>query len=174
MKRFSLLLLALACTLFACNGQQKNDATKLAKGIESLRNKLTPGSIATSTGGYYMKCKIDGKDWVAVSMLPLKVDDRVLGYTGSGDYIGIPGIPQNTPLGYKYIVGKTKGIDLHIENDKSLVDKDGYVILLDKEIGKVEITKRDGDWIEGTFYFTASSSTHDKKIVVTEGFFRVR
>ncbi|MDN5284531.1 MAG: hypothetical protein JWR38_805 [Mucilaginibacter sp.] len=173
MKRF-LLLLIFICTLFACNGQQRGDAKKLAKGIQTLRKENTPGSIATSATGYYMKCKIDGKDWVAVSMLPLKVDNRVLGYNAAGDYIGIPGITQNIQPGYKYTVGKTKGIDLYIENDKSLIDKNGDVILLDKEIGKVEITKRDGEWVEGTFYFTASSSAHDKKKVVTEGVFRVR
>lgn len=172
MKRF-LLLLAFTGTICACHGQN-SDAKKLSKGIQNLRKELAPGSIATSPGGYYMRCKIDGKDWAAISMLPLKVDNRALGYSGAGDYIGIPGITSNTQPGYAYTVGKTKNIDLYLKNDKSLIDKSGNVILLIKETGKVEITKRDGEWIEGVFYFTASNSDHSVNKKVTEGVFRVR
>ena len=174
MKRISLLLVLVTSTLLACNGQQKNNAKKVSEGIQTLRKEHTPGSIATSATGYYLRCKIDGKDWVATSMMPLKVDNRILGYTNAGDYIGIPGIKNNTRQGFKLTLGKTYNADLYLENNKSLVDKNGDVILLDKESGKVEITKRDGDWVEGTFYFTASNSKYGKKIEVTEGIFRVR
>ncbi|MDB5086212.1 MAG: hypothetical protein JWR09_206 [Mucilaginibacter sp.] len=174
MKPISFLLLALICALSACNGQQKSNAKKMSDGIQALRKEHTPGSIPTSATGYYMRCKIDGKDWVATSMMPLKVDDRVLGYTEAGDYIGIPGITNNIRQGFKLTLGKSYNADLYIQNDKSLIDKNGDVILLDKESGKVEITKRDGDWVEGTFYFTAGSSKYDKKIQVTGGVFRVR
>ncbi len=30
----------------------------------------TPGAIATSENGYFMKAKIDGKEWVASRMVP--------------------------------------------------------------------------------------------------------
>jgi hypothetical protein len=174
MKSISILLLALICTLSACNGQQESNAKKVSEGVQALRKEHTPGLIATSASGYYLRCKIDGKDWVATSMMPLKVDDRVLGCTDAGDYIGIPGIKNNTRQGFKLTLGKTYNSDLHLQNDKSLVDENGDVILLDKQSGRVEITKRDGDWVEGTFYFTTSSSKYGKKIAVTDGVFRTR
>ncbi len=40
--------------------------------------------------------------------------------------------------------------------------------------GEMEITKVKDDWAEGTFYFTATASGTNKKIEVTEGFFRIK
>lgn len=173
MKRYALLLVS-AASLFACNGQQSKDAKKVAEGIQTTMKEHTPGSIATSASGYSMKCKIDGKEWVAVSMMPIEGIDRVIGYIEDGGYIGIPGITKNIQQGSTFTLGKTYNADLNIVDDKTLVDKDGNVILLDIQNGKCEITKRDGEWIEGTFYFTAGSSKSDKKIAVTEGTFRVK
>jgi len=171
MNRFSLLL-ALTCALSACNGQQ-NDAKKVKKDIGTTLKEHTPGTIATSAAGYYMKAKIDGKDWEATSMMPIKGIDRAIGYSDNGDYISIPGIVMPRQEGYKITLGESYGVDINMK-DKSFVDKDGNVILLDKQVGKVEVTKRDGDWLEGKFYFTAYSSKSDKKIQVTEGSFRTK
>lgn len=169
----SSLLLVFTCVLSACNGQQ-SDAKKLKNDIQATMKEHTPGSIATSATGYYMKAKIDGKDWEAVSMMPTEGIDRAIGYSEDGSYISLPGITKTVQQGFKLTLGKTYGADIYIKDDKSLIDKDGNVILLDKQNGKIEITKRDGEWIEGTFYFTASSSKFDKKKQVTEGYFRTK
>lgn len=39
--------------------------------------------------------------------------------------------------------------------------------------GEMEITKVDNNWAEGKFYFTASSSSANNTIEVTDGFFRI-
>ena len=167
------LLLVFICVLSACNGQQ-SDAKKVKDEIQATMKAHTPGSIATSATGYFMKAKIDGKDWAAVSMMPIEGIDRAIGYTGDGGYISLPGIKKTRPQGYILTLGEAYGADIYIVGDKSLIDKDGNAILLDKQEGKIEITKRDGEWIEGRFYFTATSSKSDKKKQVTEGYFRTK
>src|SRR5882672_1372983 len=125
MKRISLLW-ALACVLSACNGQQ-SDAKKLKADIQATMKAHTPGTIATSATGYYMKAKIDGKDWVAVSMMPIEGIDRVVGY------IGIPDIKKTRQQGFKVTLGEAYSADLYIKDDKTLIDKDGNAILLDQQ-----------------------------------------
>lgn len=173
MKQFTLISV-LTCTLFGCNGQQRSEAKKVKEDIQATMKQHTPGSVATTANGYMMKAKVDGKDWVAVSMMPIEGINRVLGYTDNAGYIGIPGITKNTKQGFKLTLDENHNADIYTPNNKSLIDKDGNVILLDKESGTVEITKRDGEWIEGIFHFTASSSKYDKKVVVTDGYFRVK
>ncbi|CAL1519014.1 hypothetical protein [Chitinophaga sp. MM2321] len=173
MKPFSLLPVFI-CTLLACNGQQKSNAEKVKNDIQTTMKEHTPGTVATSASGYYMKAKIDGKDWVAVSMRPIEGINRALGYTEDGGYIGIPGITKKSQEGLKLTLGGEYGADIYLPNDKTLIDKDGNVILLDKESGAVAITKRDGEWIEGTFHFIAASSKSDKKVQITEGSFRIK
>ncbi len=45
--------------------------------------------------------------------------------------------------------------------------------LISGQAGEVEITRLDDQWLEGTFHFTATSGSSDKKVEVTDGRFRV-
>src|SRR5690349_13306012 len=69
-----LLTFFLCCTLCAsqsgCKSKSSSDAEKLAKDIQSTIKKSSPGTVATSADGFYMKAKIDGKEWEASGMLP--------------------------------------------------------------------------------------------------------
>jgi hypothetical protein len=162
MKMYALLTLSVFM-LVACQGQQQHDAKKVAGDIESMVKEHSPGSIATTPTGYTMKAKIDGKDWEAVSMMPIVGIDRIVGYTGDGGYIGL-GVKANEQQGRNMKINETHAADLNIP---------GVNVLLDKTVGQIDITKQDGQWMEGTFAFTATSSQSDKKIVVTDGYFRI-
>ncbi|HEY5464969.1 MAG TPA: hypothetical protein VIJ95_17030 [Hanamia sp.] len=172
MKSYSFLIAALL--LFAaCQSQQQKEAKALAGNLQTAVAQNSPGSIPTSSNGYYMKCKVDGKDWEAVSMMPISVANRVIGNVGDGGYIGIGRLDGKEQPEAIFTIGEVNGADAYFPNDKTLIDKDGNVILMDKSEGKIKITKVDGEWMEGRFFFTKSSSTSDKKIVVTDGVFRV-
>ena len=49
-------------------------------------------------------------------------------------------------------------------------DNDGF---WDGRKGEMEITKVENEWAEGKFFFTATTSSADKTIEVTDGFFRI-
>jgi hypothetical protein len=172
MKTYSFLIAAL-CIFSACQSQQQKEAKALAGDLQTTMAQTKPGSIPTSANGYYMKCKVDGKDWEAVSMMPVSVANRVIGNMADGGYIGIGSLDGKEQPEAIFTIGDGNGADVYFPNDKTLIDKDGNVILMDKSAGKIKITKVDGGWMEGRFYFTKSSSTNDKKIVVTDGVFRV-
>jgi hypothetical protein len=164
MKQLSLLL-AFTCTLLAaCNGQQ-NDAKKLSDGIQNLRKELTPGSIATSANGYYMKCKIDGKDWEAYSIMPPDVAGLIVG-DNNGESIGLPYYDRRNFLALKKrkFGGGHDNVDMRLHDD---------VVLWSSKSGEMEITKVDDQWAEGTFSFIAGSSQSDKTLAVTNGVFRI-
>jgi uncharacterized SAM-binding protein YcdF (DUF218 family) len=55
--------------LAACNSVQ-NEAQNQAELIQQTMEENTPGAIATSENAYFMKAKIDGKEWVASRMVP--------------------------------------------------------------------------------------------------------
>jgi len=172
MKTYSFLIAALL--LFAaCQSQQQKEAKALGGNLQTAVAQNSPGSIPTSPNGYYMKCKVDGKDWEAVSMMPISVANRVIGNVGGGGYIGIGSLDGKEQPGAIFTIGDGNGADAYFPNDKTLIDKDDNVILMDISLGKIKITKVDGEWMEGRFYFTKSSSTSDKKIVITDGVFRV-
>lgn len=162
MKRY-LLLLALACTLSACNGQQK-DAKKLGDKMQATMKAHTPGSVATSLNGYYMKCKIDGKDWVADSMMPADATGRILGYYNKA-YISFPYNRRDMVPGKKIKISTNRAVDF-------VNNTDG---ICGGTIGQMNITKADDNWAEGNFFFTVTSclDNPNKKIEVTSGFFRI-
>lgn len=164
MKKLSLLL-AFTCTLIAaCNGQS-NDAKKLSQGIQKLRKELAPGSIPTSANGYYMKCKINGKDWEANSIMPPDVAGRIMG-DSNGEFISLPYYDRRNFLALK----KRKLGSGHDNVDMSLHDGAGY---WGAKSGEMEITKVDDKWAEGTFSFIAGHTQSDQTLAVTNGFFRI-
>jgi hypothetical protein len=160
MKRSLLILFLFA--LCACQSKQQQ-AQKMAGDIQNMVKANSPGSIPTSATGYTMKAKIDGKDWTAVSMMPVEGIDRVIGYVGDGGYIGL-GVSQRVHAGQELHIGDGNAADLYIVGGQDL---------LDKTKGLINITKQDGQWLEGTFSFTAASSQSSKVITVTDGVFRL-
>ena len=156
------LLIGFLCALCACQSKQQQ-AQKAAGDIQNMIKSNSPGSIPTSATGYSMKAKIDGKDWTAVSMMPVEGIDRVIGYIGDGGYIGL-GVSKRVHAGQVLHIGDGNAADLYIVGGQDL---------LDKTKGLINITQQDGQWLEGTFSFTAASSQSSKVITVTDGVFRL-
>ncbi|NRF38346.1 hypothetical protein [Pedobacter foliorum] len=163
MKQLPLILAFILTLITACNGQ--NDAKKLSKGIQNVRKENSPGSVATSANGYYMKCKIDGKDWEATGIMPPNLAGRIMG-ENNGEFISLPYYDKRNFLALK----KRKFGDGHNNVDMNLHDD---VLYWGAKSGEMIITKADDKWAEGTFSFIANNSKSAKTMAITNGVFRV-
>lgn len=149
-----------------CSNAQ-SDAKKQAELIKETVKKNSPGSIATSANGYYMTAKIDGKDWAASHMMPDESTNssyiRLFGEKGD-DNISFQLWKKGLAVGKKIDFSENHAADLNLKDNPAFFGgRTGYV----------EITKMDDQWMEGTFQFTATSGSTDKKVQVTNGRFRV-
>ena len=159
----NLFISCIALLLFAkCNGP-KSKAEEMAKQIQQTANENSPGSVPVSAGGFYMKAKKDGKDWVATSMDEMGEDSyRIIG-NYNGEYISLPYHRNDIE------VGNETNFD-HSAVDLKLNDEEGLWAGLK---GQMIITKVDETSAEGTFYFTASDISNTKTIEFTDGSFRI-
>jgi hypothetical protein len=155
----------LLTAITGCNNAQ-GDAVKQAEAIQETVKNSSPGTIPTSENGYYMTAKIDGKEWSASYMMP---------YSNSGSYLYIAGENGGDDINFqlwKNGLDVGKRIPFNESHAANLTLKD-VPAFFGGNSGEVEITKITNQWMEGTFQFSASSSSSDKKIAVTEGRFRV-
>lgn len=113
--------------------------------------------------GSYLKCKINGKDWAATTMMPDKYVSEIVQIQGSNDNSSL-WLQLNKPA-----PGKT---DALIETDLNNWTDEKHNMYMIKT-GKTVITKMDDKWIEGTFSFNAQDDRSLKKIEVTNGSFRI-
>jgi hypothetical protein len=142
----------------SCNSQstakQKAVAEKAA--IESVR----PGTIPAKDGGWTMTAVINGKPWTATSLMPPDAAGRIIGYYKDA----YTGMPYYRKLGQKTTFGDHNAVDLSITDDDNFYGG---------RTGGMEITKVNGDRVEGIFNFTATSKGSSKTFEVTNGFFRI-
>jgi hypothetical protein len=164
MKTFITLVFA-SLALTACNGQSSaiNDQKKVYQALDEM---IARGMVATSEGGYTMTATVDGKPWKAQAMYPVSMNGSIHACYAEST-IDLPYWNQ-----YKYKAGQ----EVNFSNDGHgpMFAPPGPFDLYTVHTGQMKITKVWGDWLEGTFYFTAV--LHDnpsKKIEVTNGFFRV-
>ncbi|MGZ8538278.1 MAG: DUF6252 family protein [Flavisolibacter sp.] len=168
MKQKMILCLGLSILIISsCKNAAQSDAEKQAGLITKTMKEHSPGSIPTSGNSYYMKATIDGKEWSASHMMP---DDAV-----SSSYKMIHGADGESYITFqlwKRGVEVGKKIPFSSDNAANL-SIEGTSGFFSGQIGEVEITKMDDQWLEGKFHFTATSSSSDKKVGVTNGSFRV-
>ena len=150
-----------------CGNSANDDAKQLAKQIKTTVKQNSPGTIATSESNYYMKAKIDGKQWIASHMMPDEDVNssyiRIHGENG-GDYMNFQLWKRGIEVGKKFPINEDHAANLSLEDDSGFWG--GHS-------GEIEITKLDGKWMEGKFSYKATSSSSIKSIEVTDGFFRV-
>ena len=157
-----ILGILLTITLPACKNKTHNDALEQTKQVQSAIKESKPGTVATTADGYTMRAKIDGKEWTATSMMPPETAGRIVGYMNA-EYIGLPYDKGNLAVGKKDIFGEANAVDLSTDDAGMLGGRKG----------EMQITKVDENWIEGVFFFTASTSGSNKTAEVTDGFFRI-
>jgi hypothetical protein len=161
---FSFLSIVLSIFLLSCNSTQ-NDAAKQAEQIQKTVKENTPGTVATSESGYYMKAKINGKDWVAKDMLPNNNEDtRPIFGEADGKKISFTIWMQHPKEGRKEIFKEGNVATL-------LGFEDVSACFATK--GEAIVTKIDDHVIEGTFFMTGTSRESGKTVDVTDGFFRL-
>src|SRR5665647_2176572 len=84
-----LLILITAAMLSSCGNSDQSKATKDAKEVQSTIKEMQPGGIPTKEGGWTMTAKINGKDWIANSIMPPDLAGRISG-DNNGKSIGLP------------------------------------------------------------------------------------
>ncbi len=134
-----------------------------AKEVQTAIKEMMPGTIATTSNGYTMKAKINGKQWTADAMMPPNAAGRIIGYN-NGESIGLPYDIRDMRVGNKINFGEDNATDLMTNDD---------VGMWGGRKGEMVIIKVDNQYAEGTFYFTGSTSRSNKTMVVTDGFFRI-
>lgn len=152
-------ILLIAAIVYSCSSRSQSAAPEKSKEIQAASK---PGTVAVSTAGYTMQAKIDGKEWIATSMVPPEVAGRIIGYYKE-EYIGLPYSKSNLVKGKIILLGEDEAADLFIKNG----------CLFKNVRGKIEITKADENSAEGKFYFTTVCSNTNKTFSVTDGFFRI-
>jgi hypothetical protein len=156
---FALLIASLVLT--SCNGQ--SSAVKDQQGAyKVLADMKKKGAIPASDNGYTMTCLIDGKPWKANVLYPTAMVSRILGENGESR-ISLDD-PGNYEVGYKMDIS-THAAEFNPPNAGNE--------LWGGHSGEVEITKAGNGWVEGKFHFTATVMNTNKKMEITNGFFRV-
>jgi hypothetical protein len=159
MKTFLICLSAVF--LFSCNND-KTEAQKKAGEIASVLEQQSSGT-KPDADGIYLKATIDGREWVAESI----TRDN----PGSSNYRQVNGETTDYTISFqlwKPTTGDKR--EFNEDNAANLFADDG---IFGGRKGQITVTKADNTWIEGEFYFTATSTMSDKKHEVTNGFFRI-
>jgi hypothetical protein len=126
-------------------------------------SELPPSAIAVAPGGYTMTAKINGKDYTATFMMPADETGQIVGFYNGDKYIGLP-----YDKSY-FVVGNKISFEDH---NADLTTNDDVQVWSGRK-GEMEITKVNGKWAEGKFYFTGYSYDNKKTILVMNGFFRI-
>jgi hypothetical protein len=118
--------------------------------------------IFPAQNGAYLKATIDGKKWEASKMTH---------YRPGSDYKLVNGETKNFTITFQ-VHKPTTGMKraFNENNVADFLTDDGF---FGGKKGEVTVTKVDDKWIEGSFYFTATSSRSNKTYEVTNGFFRI-
>ena len=158
-----LLLLITASMLSSCSNSNQSNALSDAKELQSAIQKMQPGGIPTTEAGWTMTAKINGKEWVANSILSPKATGRIVG-DNNGVSISLPYDRRSMVVGDITTISHNNAVDLMTNDDVRLWG--GYK-------GAMKITKVDNEWAEGKFYVSASDDGSGKTLEVTNGFFRI-
>jgi hypothetical protein len=155
------IILILVVTGFSCNSQSTTAAQKKAGDIQKMVKANSPGYMATNAD-YYMRAKIDGKDWVADELMASDKAGRIVGKI-NGESISLPFELRYAKNGEKTNF-KTHAVDIFMNDDVKIWGGDQ---------GQMIFTKVGNNYAEGKFYVTATANDSGKKLTITEGSFRI-
>lgn len=156
-----LLAAALLAATGGCKNKTQADAEKKAADISNtVQQASSPGN--TDPNGLYMKAAINGKEWVASNMLE--------GGTVS-DYKHVQGDTPDYSIEFS-LFKPVSGQVIELSEDKAINFTAPEGIYGGRK-GSITVSKADGQWIEGRFHFTATSSSSPGTFEVTDGFFRI-
>lgn len=148
--------------VLSCNSNNQNNAEKKADEISNITTQSSDAEKPNPDGSY-LKATINGKEWKASKTGP--------GYGPDSDYKLIAGEAKDITINFrlhKPFAGMKK--QFGVDYEANLITDDGF---FSGKKGEVFVTSADEKWIEGTFYFTATSSNSDKMYEITNGSFRI-
>lgn len=159
--RTLILLFAAALLAGSCHGQSSKAVKDQQDAYKVLEDMKAKGLNPTTEGGWTMTADIDGKPWKATGIYNLAMSDRITAiYKDSKISLPVPALE----VGYKSKFGDGNAVDFSPVGDANFWGG---------RSGEMLVTKVGGGWLEGTFFFTAKLRGTDKKMEVTNGFFRV-
>lgn len=159
-----LSILIMSVILSSCGNNDQSKAIEQAKQVQNVVKQNTPGLIPTSEAGYFMKAKINGKDWVATAMMPNDNSNQRNVYgEKDGERITFDVWMKGAEAGKKSEFKEGNSAAYLPNNDEGMWD--GLK-------GEMEITKVADNWVEGKFFFTATKEGSGN-IEVTDGFFHI-
>jgi hypothetical protein len=158
----TLFILIAGTILLGCGNSKQDSAIEQAKQTQDIMKDLTPGTVKTAEGGYMMTATINGKAWSATSMLPPEAPARIIGYNNN-ESISLPYDRRDMVVGSKTDF-KNSAVDIFMNDE---------VGLWGGHAGEMEVTKVDDKSAEGRFHVTAVDEATNKKIEITDGFFRI-
>lgn len=156
------LILVCFCLISSCAGKKDKGASD-AQSIQQEISAMKPGQVATSSAGYLLTAKINGKPWSASFMYPPEQASRIVG-ENEGISIGLPYDRRDMTLHNTIRISHDNAVDLFMPEGQGGI-MGGYE-------GEIEITNVGAEWAEGRFQFTATSDGVSP-VKVTEGYFRV-
>jgi hypothetical protein len=151
----------LIISAFSCTSQNRTDAEKQAGDIKKMVKENSPGYINTSAE-YFMKAKINGKDWVADEIMASDKAGRIVGQI-NGESISLPFQLRYTKTGAQTDF-KNHAVDIFMKDD---------IGIWGGTQGEMIFTKVEDKYAEGKFYVTATAHDTDKQLTVTDGVFRI-
>jgi hypothetical protein len=160
-KEFLALVSMLVIFSISCNSQNTNDAVTQANDVQKMVKENSPGYTSASAE-YYMKAKINGKDWAADEFM---VNDGggIVGQTKDKEHIRLPFELRYAKEG-EITNFQSNAADIYMNDD---------VKIWGGHQGKMMFTKVGNNYAEGKFYITGTSQNSDKKLLITEGTFRI-
>ena len=148
-------------SVFSCNSQ--TDTQKKANEISSTLDEQSAAEEKPDLNGAWLKATINGKKWEATKIGPF--------YGPESNYKLVSGATEDININFQ-IHKPTTGLKREFNNENMAnftIDADFF----SGRKGEMNVTKADGQWIEGTFYFTATSTYTSKTYEVTNGSFRI-
>ncbi|MCO6497672.1 MAG: hypothetical protein J5I50_08425 [Chitinophagaceae bacterium] len=156
-------LLTFSAVFISCQNAAQEKAKETANAIQETMTTFSPPQVATSADGYFMKATVNGKPWVAKSMMEINASNTEF-VRGDDGQIQIAFYIDRDHIR----VGKARkfysghSADLNVEDN-----------LMSARSGEWIITKSDDSVIEGTFHFSAESTINGSKGEVSNRTFRI-
>jgi hypothetical protein len=157
-KKNLFIMMICSCGLLALKNKNQADAWETAAEISKMTDQKP-----SYADGVYMKATIDGKKWVAANTNYM--------YWPGTDYELISGDTDDISIDFQLRMPRS-GMKRELGKINTAIITRGDDVFGIKK-GEITFTKADESSIEGTFYFTAISTSSAKTIEVKDGSFRV-
>jgi hypothetical protein len=169
-KLFLTIAVIFSCAVAGCGSSSKQAANDQADKVDSAASPDSSAYITipgmkpgTMPAGCYLRATVDGQKWEATEMSPDSSHPSQLIVNGKSGVSSITFVIDGVH------VESGKPHNLSDMNEITYWGGGGFFV--GAESGQVTITKMDGQFIEGTFNFTAEKD--GQKVTCTDGEFRI-